>query len=271
MDDLTAFEDSLWLFEEEPTVRDSKGNDGAEFKPFPRLPIELRLKILRLLDLRFLFNKEIDFLRLYSCTRRICSTLTSTHLRGVQRLTVATCFHWNWAHNFNDGWDLYWFKESYGAHSRPEHRTIGTLLHYFKARYLPDLVHLKLEQHDGPGFELGALANVREDLRDSIRPLFFRYKEGAGGVEIIPLVEADIIPETYPPRYKRILSMLKGFEIFFLGPGETSCLLAEPAAKHQVWLETVGITLWDVFAPHYFMDKDGINGYATDRQADYFR
>ncbi|KAK8062895.1 hypothetical protein PG997_014992 [Apiospora hydei] len=162
MDVFSAFKESLWLFEEEPTVHDSDGNGGAEFKPFPRLPIELRLKIWRatwipkevwpkkclfLAETEYghiynqthgevssppdgslpvtarvnqesrnetlrmyrkipstdcwafcsFFNQEIDFLRVYSCARRICSsTLNPTHLLGVRRLIIATCFHFNW-------------------------------------------------------------------------------------------------------------------------------------------------------------------------------
>ncbi|KAK8851186.1 hypothetical protein PGQ11_013665 [Apiospora arundinis] len=218
------------------------------------------------------FNMEIDSLRLFSCTRRICSTLTPSHLLGVQRLIIDSCFYWNWGGTFTDDdeWDDKWFRTSYCEHDQPEYITIGNLVHYFKTRYMPSLSYLRMQGHCIPfRIEDDGKELVREDMRDSLRPLFFRYKEGAGGLQIVPLITVE--PDRYlflePDRWF-IVKELDGFEILFLGSRKDEEQY-EPAAKHRTWLEFISIILWTALKPEAFLDEDGINGYLIDRQEDY--
>ncbi|KAK6860429.1 hypothetical protein PG995_004065 [Apiospora arundinis] len=331
MDDLMDLKESLKSFSE---PNDELSTVLAEFKPFSRLPVELRLKIWRatwtskeIWQKEFLvkeddhhqysqaykdvrpglpegnlpvtawvnqesreetlrvyrkipgtdfwsfdsyFNMEIDSLRLFSCTRRICSTLTPSHLLGVQRLTIDSCFYWSWWGNFIDTWDMEWFKTTYCEHERPEYMTIENLLHYFKTQYMPSLTYLRMQGHCIPFMiEEDGKDMVREDMRDSLRPLFFRYKEGAGGLQIVPLITVEPVcnPVFQPDRWW-IVKTLVGFEILFLGSRKDEDQY-EPAAKHQTWLEFISINLWTALKPEAFLDEDGINGYLTDRQEDY--
>ncbi|KAK7953286.1 hypothetical protein PG988_013980 [Apiospora saccharicola] len=324
MDELMEFMESLKLYFE--------SEHGTEFKPFTRLPIELRLKIWRLTwkpkeiwankalfecfdeefkhhytlpdgnlpvtawvnqesrkeTLRFYrklaesqyyvfdsyFNPEMDSLQLDVCARSLFRSFSPAHLLGVQRLTIsAGLYYFEWAHHFREGWDSFWFGTPYLDHDQPEYQSIGTLLHYVKPRYLSSLVHLNFE-----GNRNIQVDRFREDMRRSFRSLFFRYRDGKGGIRIVPKIWVhrprwmNYPEEHWKTRTRRVYGVnsvhyLVGFDIFFLGPREAACIQGEePAAKHRVWLDFVSIYLWHALKPQRLLEADGVTGFRTDPQ-----
>ncbi|KAK8001149.1 hypothetical protein PG991_013371 [Apiospora marii] len=330
MDEIMEFMDSLKLYFEPP-------DNGTEFKPFSRLPIELRLKIWRstwtpkeiwvkkalfkCFDEEFkhpyplpdanlpvtawvnqesrketlrlyrtipdseyytfdsYFNAKMDSLKLDVCARSLFRSFDPVHLLGVQRLTIsAGLYYFDWAHHFKEGWDAFWFNTPYVDHVQPEYQTIGALLHYVKPRHLSSLVHLKFD-----GNRALQTNEFREDMRNSIRPLFFRYRGGKGGIQIVPIayrertIERLHTGKSHTKKwFKKVCGaadpiILTGFEIFFLGPREAACIQdkAEPAANHRVWLDFVSIYLWHALKPERLLDADGVASFRTDPQASY--
>ncbi|KAK8136974.1 hypothetical protein PG984_004914 [Apiospora sp. TS-2023a] len=309
---------------------------GTEFKPFTRLPIELRLKIWRLTwtpkkiwankalfecidepfhelqhdyslpdgnlpvtawvnkesrkeTLRFYrkfadsqyyvfdsyFNAEIDSLKVDVCARSLFRSFSPTELLGVKRLWISPgLYYFDWAHHFREGWDSFWFGTPYLDHDQPEYKSIGTLLHYVKPRYLSSLVHLNFK-----GNRIIRVDKFREDIRCSFRSLFFRYRDRKGGIRIVPKI--SVHRPRWDPNYPEVnwktrlreiygvnaLHYLVGFDIFFLGPREAACIQGEePAAKHRVWLDFVSIYLWHAIKPERLLEADGVTGFRTDPQ-----
>lgn len=166
-----------------------------------------------MLYLCLLLNAEMDSLRLEVYARSLFRSFSPVHLLGVQNLTIFTGLrYFDWAHHFREGWDSYWFETPYFDHDQPEYQTIGTLLHYVKPRYLSSVVHLKFD-----GNRIIEVGQFRQDMRGSLRPLFFRYRNGEGGVRIVPIKLSQRLKwwnTEFGWRH------LVGFEIFFLGPRE---------------------------------------------------
>ncbi|KAK7993857.1 hypothetical protein PG989_007238 [Apiospora arundinis] len=68
-------------------------------------------------------------------------------------------------------------------------------------------------------------------------------------------------PMLHRPHY------LDGFQVSFLSKNEAAQLGdGQPAEQHQAWLELVGVTLWDTVKPESWLEQDGATDYQTHQQ-----
>ncbi|KAK7953288.1 hypothetical protein PG988_013982 [Apiospora saccharicola] len=307
MDELGGFLDSFISFFE------SEINEhGTEFKPFSRLPLELRLKIWRASwkpkaiwpehtlyeydgghaypppyanlpvtawinqesrneTLRLYrkisrmgycifdsyFNVKIDDLHLDACTVPICTAFNHIKKFKIQRLAVSTCVNMPENVYFKrdiTSHDAYMVDshtlDPYGRPDVVKHKSLENFLRCVMRPHFPSLRYLKIDWHSEPIF----IEAIQGEIGGSLPPVLFRYREGAGGFHIVPLLESK--------------GYLRGFEILFLGPRELASFpgKVKRAARYAGWLEFVGLALWNVLSPEYDLFSDYIVGFLEEQQ-----
>ncbi|KAK8046117.1 hypothetical protein PG996_014181 [Apiospora saccharicola] len=227
----------------------------AEFTPFPRLPVELRYKIPspRLPELLFhaYINPKLDQIHMSCIYKPLCPTLLRAHLNRLEKLSIRTCFEWG--HDINTPEfcrvPKFAFSKPYPSPDMVEHRTLGNFLFYVQPRYFPNLRTLTVHW----GRRQVYLQEIADNKSHSVRATtVFRNKENGNGLRIEGLFDGNTFG---------------GLRVRFLTKNEVArygdC---QPAAKHDAWLECVGVTLWSIMRPECFLDEDGVTEYLTQHQ-----
>ncbi|KAK6836320.1 hypothetical protein PG987_006815 [Apiospora arundinis] len=130
------------------------------------------------------------------------------------------------------------------------YQTLGNFIYYAKARYFPSLRYVYIHTR----WHFFNIADLRQELIRSVRPLMFRTKD-EGALYIGPVVQ---------------LGQVVGFLMHFMNKKEAAHVDVadiEPAKQHQVWLDFIGVALWDTFRPQAWLAADGLTVYRRKRRS----
>ncbi|KAK7959180.1 uncharacterized protein PG986_004034 [Apiospora aurea] len=188
---------------------------------------------------RAFMNVKTDHLELDCTYKLLCPSMTREHFRRLERLILRT------SEVADDLW--YTPDESDEVSKASGYKTLGNFFHYPKKMYFDTLRELYMSVP----FNLLDTSEMREEMRQSYRPILFRYK-GSGGVHIEPVT---------------VKGYCHGFRIRFLWHSEAARYGdGEPAEKHQAWLDFVGESLWNTFKPEEWLAEDRAGGYLKRRR-----
>ncbi|KAK8136971.1 hypothetical protein PG984_004911 [Apiospora sp. TS-2023a] len=216
--------------------------DVETLQPSPRLP-----------ELLFhaYINPKIDQIHMSCIYKPLCPTLLRAHLDRLEKLSIRTCFEWGWDINKPEFCRVpkFAFSKPYPSPEMVEHRTLGNFLFYVQPRYFPNLRTLTVLW----GRRQVYLEEIADNKYHSVRATtVFRNKENGNGLRIEGLFNGNTFG---------------GLRVRFLTKNEVArygdCA---SAAKHDAWLECVGVTLWSIMRPECFLDEDGVTEYRTQQQ-----
>ncbi|KAK8036134.1 hypothetical protein PG993_008748 [Apiospora rasikravindrae] len=196
-------------------------------------------------------NYKIDRLELDCTYKLLCPSMTREHFHRLERVTLRTsevaidAFYNAPDSSESEGSDT----ESAEAENptTTSYKTLGNFFYYPKKKYFAALrdLHIRIP------FNLLDISDMREDMRNSYRPMLFRNK-GSGGVHIEPYT---------------VKGYCHGFRVRFLRHSEITHLgEGEPAEEHQEWLDFIGETLWMTFSPECWLAKDRVAGFRTKQK-----